>query len=387
VRYSLLFLSLAIANALPTPAQTAGKFYLEKQVFSRDEPVFLYFRIPNHSPFSIASVSNGNEQPMCSGVAIKVSSDPSAPTASCPFLPDSLCVMNGKPTNSHSGPQPQTKIIRFLLNYQHKIDQPGEYWADADKRERVGDALVSAHAKLRFRIDPEKPRSSSQKLGVWINRLKSPDIDTRLEAARVLASLAPPELENTLLQFAHDPEFARYAPLAFHRLHTHRSLIALANIVRNTPTGSTESLEAANYLAQDGGIYWFPVLQGPANEPARVGYLLYAAEAGGDSIIAELRTLVPGPDRHLEAVEALGWTASRQAIPILLDQLEHTDPLTSDRADESLRMLTHRISVTGSDNRDQHARYLQWSKWWQSEGRGATIFKPHDCGIERPLQP
>ena len=105
------------------------------------------------------------------------------------------------------------------------------------------------------------------------------------------------------------------------------------------------------------------------------------------NINAELQSLVPGPDRQLEAVEALGWTASRQAIPILLDQLEHTDPLTSDRADESLRMLTHRIPAADSDNRDQRARYLQWSKWWQREGKSATIFKPHDCGIERPLQP
>ena len=310
MRDFLLFLSLAIANPLATPAQTAGQFYLEKQVFSRGEPVFLYFRIPDHSPFSIASFSNGNEQPMCSGVAVKVSSDPSAPTASCPLLPDSLCVMNGKPADSLSGPQPQTKIVRFLLNYQHKIDQPGEYWVDADKRERVGEALVSAHAKLRFSIDPEKPRYSAEKLQVWIERLKSPDIDTHLEAARVLASVAPPEFQDTLLEFAHDPVLSRYAPLAFHRLHTQRSLIALANMVRNSPIGSTESLEAAHYLAEDGGKYWFPVLRGAASQRPDVGYLLYAAEAAGDGIIVELRSLASIPDHHLEATEALGWVVS-----------------------------------------------------------------------------
>lgn len=387
MRYTLVLMSLAMALPVHVHAQAAGQFYLEKHVFSPGEPVFLYFRIPNRSLFSIASFSNNNEQPMCSGVAIKVSTDPSVPTASCSILPDSLCVMNGQSTGTLSASEPQTGIIRFLLNYQHKIDQPGKYWVDANKSQRVGNGMITAHAKLSFLIDAEAHRYPVEKLQIWVNRLKAPDIDSRLEAARVLANLAPPELENRLLQFAHNPEFARYAPLAFHRLHTQRSLIALANIVRNTPIGSTEGLEAAQYLAQDGGIYWFPVLQGPASEPADVGYLSYAAEAAGDSIIPELRSLVPGPDRHLEAVEALGWTASRQAIPILLDQLEHTDPLTSDRADESLRMLTHRIPATDSDNRDQHARYLQWSKWWQGEGRSATIFKPHDCAIERPLQP
>lgn len=318
---------------------------------------------------------------MCSGVSIKVSSDPSIPTASCSILPDSLCVMNGQ----RNGAQPESRTVRFLLNYQHKIDQPGEYWVDADKRERVGDALVSAHNKLRFRIDAELHRYPAEKLQVWINLLKSPDIDKRLEAARVLASVAPPEFEHTLLQFAHDPDFSRYAPLAFHRLHTQRSLVALADMVRKSPIGSTESLEAAHYLAEDGGKYWFPVLRGAATQRPDVGYLLYAAETGGESIIAELRSLAPGPDHHLEAVEALGWTASRQAIPILLDQLEHTDSITSDRADESLRILTHRIPAADTGNHDQHERYLEWSNWWQREGRNAAMFKPDDCGIERPL--
>lgn len=381
MRYSVLFVALAFALTAPTSAQAAGQFYLEKQVFSRGEPVFLYFRISDHSPFSLALFSNNTEQPMCSGVSIKVSSDPSIPTASCSILPDSLCVMNGQRNSA----QPQSKTVRFFLNFQHKIDQPGEYWVDADKRERVGDTLVSAHNKLSFRIVDELHRYPAEKLQVWINLLKSPDIEKRLEAARVLASVAPPEFEDTLLQFAHDPDFSRYASLAFHRLHTQRGLVALANMVRNSPIGSTESLEAAHYLAEDGGRYWFPVLRGAANQRPGVGYLLYAAEAGGDIIVAELQSLAPGPDDHLEAVEALGWTASRQAIPILLDQLEHTDSITSDRADESLRMLTHRIPAADSGNHDQHERYLQWSNWWQREGRNAAIFKPDDCGIERPL--
>jgi hypothetical protein len=381
VRYSVLFVALAFALTAHISAQAAGQFYLEKQVFSRGEPVFLYFRIPDHSPFSLALFSKNTEQPMCSGVSIKVSSDPSIPTASCSILPDSLCVMNGQ----RNGALPQSKTVRFLLNYQHKIDQPGEYWVDADKRERVGDALVSAQNKLSFRIDPKLHPYPAEKLQVWINLLKSPDVDKRLEAARVLASVARPEFEDTLLQFPHDPDFSRYAPLAFHRLHTQRSLIALANMVRNSPIGSTESLEAAHYLAEDGGKYWFPVLRGAANQRPGVGYLLYAAESGGDIIIAELQSLAPGPDYHLEAVEALGWTSSRQAIPILLDQLEHTDSITSDRADGSLRMLTHRIPAADSGNHDQHARYLEWSNWWQREGKDAAIFKPDDCGIERPL--
>jgi hypothetical protein len=385
VRYSRLVVGLSALLSVPVAAQVAGQFYLEKTVFARGEPVFLYLRISNHSPFVVDSYSRSGEQPMCSSVSIKISSDPPAPTASCSILPDSVCVMNGQSVVSHPLDDGQSTIQRFLLNFQHKIDSPGRYWVDAEKTERADDSLVSIHAKLLFRIDANVPPYPTDKLQAWVNQLKSPDVESRLEGARVLASVAPLSLEATLFAFAHDRDFSRYAPLAFHRLHSERSLVALANMVRTSPAGSTESLQAAQYLAEDGGKDWFSALHEAENRYPTVGYLSYAAEAAGSSIIPELLSLIRDPDRHLEAVEALGWTASRRAIPVLLGQLENTDANTSDSAEQSLRMLTHRIRPAGPRNQDQHARYLLWSRWWQDEGAHAIIFKPNDCGNERPL--
>jgi hypothetical protein len=382
---------LRIAGALyallsiPVAAQVAGRFYLEKEVFAPGEPVFLYLKISSHSPFALDSDSQNGEEPMCSGVVIRVSTDPHAPTASCPILPDSLCVMNGQYVASHSFERGRSTVQRFLLNFRHKIDSPGHYWVQGDKTERTGNGLVSIHSRLFFRIDASLAPYSDDKLKEWVNQLKSPDVGRRLESARVLASLAPRSFETTLLTFAHDPDFSRYAPLAFHRLHTKTSITALANMLRVSPLGSTESLQAARYLAEDGEKVWFQAIYNAENRHPKVGYLSYAAEAAGGSSIPELLSLTRDPDRQLEAVEALGWTASRKAIPVLLGQLENTDANTSNLAEHSLRMLTHRIPSADPLNQNQHVRYQMWSTWWRYEGADAAIFTPNDCRSERPL--
>ena len=363
-------------------AQIVGSFYLEKQSFAPGEPVFLYFRIPATSPLASTLPAGYGDQPMCSGVEIHVSNDKPMSTASCSLSPESLCVMNGRAMDSSATPQGQTITKRFILNFQHKLDVPGSYWVYAERKERIGAALVTSHAKLYFRIDGNLPTYSAEKLQAWVKQLKSPDVETRLEAARVLASIAPVQMEPMFVEFTHSEEFAQYAPLAFARLHDQTSLIALANIIRNRPFGSFESLEAARYLAEEGGKYWSPVLLGVATQ--HYGYLAYAAEAGGDAVLPDLQSFVPNPSRHLEAIEALGWTGSRKAVPILLELLESTDRDTSSRAEWALRILTHRIS--SGDAADPHKRYVQWSEWWRSEGATTVIFKPGDCGRERPLK-
>lgn len=289
--------------------------------------------------------------------------------------------MNGQASDSRAIERKPTIVKRFLLNFHHKIDVPGSYWVGAERKERLGEALVLSHAKLYFRIDGKAPAYSASKLQTWVDRLKCPDAEDRLEAARVLASVATVSLEPLIIDFERSGEFAQYAPLAFHSLHFQRSLIELAIMVRNSPLGSFEGTEAARYLAEDGGKYGLTVLLGAAEQ--HFGYLPYAAEAGGDTVIPELRSFASGFDRHLESVQALGWTATRQAIPILLEQYE-CDTDTRGSADYALRMLTHRIPTAGAN--DLRGKYLQWSEWWRIEGANAAIFKPNDCGRERPLK-
>jgi len=371
------------AGDISAAAQATGHFYLEKQIFARGEPVFLYYKITNRSTKVIGVNRSDPEQPMCWGVDIKVSSDPPSTTAACSILPDSWCVMNGQFGDAVPLSPGESTVERFLLNLHHQIVAPGSYWVEASQSGRLGDAAISAHRRLSFRIDASAlfPRS---RLQPWVDQLGSSDDDQRLEAARVLASVASTSVEDVLLTFAHDPLLKRYAPLALYRLNTQLSRVALAEMVRNSASGSHESLDAARYLAEIGGSYWYPLLLETAQRQPSF-YLSFAAEAGGERIVPLLQSMAPGPDAHLEAIEALGWTASPKAIPILLDQLHNADQLTSNRAEEALQMLTHRVPRTESSNFHEAARYAQWSRWWQSEGAQRVIFKPTNCGAETPL--
>ena len=79
-----------------------------------------------------------------------------------------------------------------------------------------------------------------------VKQLHSKDIQQKMEAGRILASLAPVSLEDVLLGFADDRDLRPWAPLALSRLHTERGLAALAELVRTGQPGSYEHMQARN---------------------------------------------------------------------------------------------------------------------------------------------
>jgi len=118
--------SLCIFGPVAAPAQLTGQFYLEKETFARGEPVFVYFSLVNHGSDTAMIVAVDQEQPFCSDTSITVSSDP-APTSSCPFLGGQGCAVNGAPRRRQPLLPGGTYIERFLLNFGHEINAPGEY--------------------------------------------------------------------------------------------------------------------------------------------------------------------------------------------------------------------------------------------------------------------
>jgi hypothetical protein len=380
----MLVASLCIISSLFASAQLTGRFYLEKETFARGEPVFLYFSLENRGSETAMIFAVDQEQPFCSGASIAVSSDP-APTSSCPPFKGQSCIANGPLL----APQPlltgQTYIGRLLLNFDHEINAPGEYWVDAEYNSRLNHT-ENVHAKLRLRVDQKAVAPDT--FQPWVNQLTSTDREKHLEAARTLASVAPPSLEEILLGFADNPEFRRYAPLAFHRLNTQRSIEAMAHLMEGPVTN--EQIDAARYLAETNDQRWYPLLRDAAEKNARISsYPAYAAELGGEKMLPVLVALEKSPDTqftHLNAVMAMGSTGSRAAIPLLLEQLKSPDVNTSDRANYGLQLLTHRTVVQNPQARDREAEYIKWSRWWEREGTTAPIYKDTECGEMVPLR-
>jgi HEAT repeat protein len=96
-------------------------------------------------------------------------------------------------------------------------------------------------------------------------------------------------LEDTLLTFADNPEIREFAPLAFYRLNTPRSIAALAELLTKAKPGTFEHMKSADYLAEIGDQQWFPLLRDVAQQnPGISSYVDDAAELGGDKMLPTL---------------------------------------------------------------------------------------------------
>ena len=385
MKFQLLLGCLSLLWSVSAAGQLRGQFYLEKTSFAHWEPVFLYYRLTNSGLASVTVASAlDSEQPGCSGHSITVSSDP-VPTPSCPLMRTQLCIVDGPPSQPRLLRPGESYRERFLLNFDHEINTPGDYWVEARHSGMGNPTEGDAHARLNFRV--EEDAIAPSELQPWLDGLRSDDRAIRFDAARTLASIAPPSLEETLLGFIHNPEFRIYAALAFHRLNSPRSMDAMAELMQGPVTN--EQMEAAHYLALTDDQRWFPLLRDAAEKNVRISpYPAYAAELGGDKALPMLIALAKSPDREVtggNAIMAMGSTGSPNAIPVLLDYLLSPDVNISDRAAYALQLLTHRTAIGDELNRNRRTESAKWRRWWKREGENAPIYKDTECGETIPL--
>jgi HEAT repeat protein len=373
--------------------QISGQFYLEKSTFAPGEPIFLYFQVVNDG-LKAENLHSADPYSFCSGYEIAVSSDPSNTSSCAPLVFAGSCLSSS--TLLLPG---KKRVERLLLNFEHRIGAAGEYSVDAVRHLSHARADVDffsiattkdtldVRTTVYFRVD-ESASLDPKSFQSWVDQLRSTDPMQRIEAARTLASLAPQSLEDTLLGFADNPEFRRFAPLAFHRLNTPRSMKALADLLKKAEVGSYEHIKSADYLADSGDPQWFPLLQDVAQKHANISnYVDDAAELGGDKMLPTLIALTHSADREftrINSVTGMGYTGSRTAVPILIDLLRSPDADIGDRARFGLRLLTHR---TASDDQygTPQSQYSKWAQWWGREGATAPIYKPTECSDVSPL--
>jgi hypothetical protein len=373
--------------------QLSGQFYLEKTTFAPGEPIFLYFQIVNEGP-QPETILSAEPYTFCSGYHVTVSSDFTTAKScsgvgsggSC--LSSTAVVLQGK-----------KRIERLLLNYDHKVNMPGEYSVAASRnlpysrssvdyfRPEVPKNELEVQTTLYFRVDASAA-ADSQVILTLVHQLRSPDLFDRREAARTLASVAPPALEDVLLQFAGNSEFRQFAPLALYHLHTKQSMTALANLLVKSEIGSYENLESARYLSESGDLQWFPLLEDVARKHAQISnYVNYAADLGGEGMLPTLIMLTHSEDREftrINAVTGMEYTGSRKAVPILIEFLRDPDPDIRSRARGGLQSLTHRATKSNLLENPQ-SEYAKWAQWWERNSATAPVYKEGECGDSVPL--
>ena len=381
-------LVLAVLFCWPAIAagQVTGHFFLEKQTFAPGEPVFLYFETTNNGT-EAQNVAHADPYAFCSGYGIRVSNDSPSNLNCTPMVIAGSCL-----SSDYVLAPGKTRTDRLLLNYEHKINAAGDYEVEAVKHLAYAPGNLDPYSGasdslevrdlLRLRID-ENATLDGSTYQALVEQLKSTDPAARQEAAQALASLAPKSLEELLLSFAQNPEFREWAPLAFYRLNTPRSLEAMADLLRKTEAGTFVHTASGSFLAKTGDPQWYPLLLEVTQKHANIAdYVDDAAESGGGEMLPTLLAMMHSPDTEFvqaNAISALGYTGSRAAVPILLDLLHDPDPSTSLRALYGLRQLTHR-TIPGERWFDNpQSQYPKWAQWWNREGANAPIYKATEC--------
>jgi HEAT repeats/PBS lyase HEAT-like repeat len=388
-------------------AQVTGTFSLEKSTFAPGEPVFLSFTLHNEGK-EREEIVTADPYSFCSGYQLHITRE-GAPAQACLRLVGGGSCLSGaiplEPGASHTE--------RILLNYQDDsrsgsgahVSAPGDYMIDASRdiafappgpRSRLFTAADHSrtHQTLHVRVDDSLELSPTV-YAPYVQQLQSPDIQVHREAARVLATLAPPELESLLLTFptSKDDTLRQFAPLALANLSTKASLSSLAQMLLHTEPGTYEYMTAAQKLAKTHDPSWFPLLLEVTDQHGDM-YLPYAAESGGDAalptLLARLRTT--NPSNRNNVIRALGQTGSRAAVPILIQLLEsHGNPTEENgrnnaiTANVALQQLTHLYAEQGPDGSLIPTWHNRWQQWWLTSGSSATIYKPTDCVADTKL--
>lgn len=390
MRRWLCFVATLICPILGWP-QVDGRLYLEKTTFAVDEPVFLYLEITNNGTKPI-EIESADAYSFCSGYQIHVTGDPGRDW-SCAVGFVGSCLSGGRVIKPK-----ETFRQRRMLNEDHHLDKPGDYDLEAVRSVGYSDvgrgifpsaSTFEIRDQEHFTID-SNAKSDPALVNQLARQLSSKDPQQRIEAARILATIAPPSLEDTLLAFAGNSELRQFAPKALFRLNTAKSLAALGDLFVHSEPGIYESMESARYLAATGDPKWFPLLSSFAKEHTKIAnYVDDAAQSGGEQAIPLLLELSRSSDKQFTAIngmQALGSTGSRAAVPLLIEFLKSPDSDTAQRALQSLRQLTH-VSFSGEHWWEHpQSQYKQWRSWWNKNGGTAPIYKATECGEVTALE-
>ena len=393
-----IFVALVVPSACN--AQVTGTFSLDKSVFAPGEPVFLNLTLSNQGK-EPEEVITSDPYSFCSGYKIQISRQGS-PHVACSHGYGGSCMSGAialAPHGSHTE--------RILLNYPNNsrgdldppVSLPGEYTVDALRA--IGHAPLipnshlftspnhaEVHQVFDLHIDGTLEADPSV-YAPFVQQLTSRDDQVRREAARTLATLAPPALEALLLTFAtsNDSALKQFAPLALANLATKTSLSTLAEMLIRTDPGTYESMSAAEYLGRTHDPRWLPVLLAVADQHGAM-YLPYAAESGGEAaipaLVARLNTTTPGT--RSTAIFALGNTGSRRAIPLLISLLKTSvSPEGESSIDEAsganaaLQQLTHHFVQQGLPESWVEPARQRWQQWWLTSGQDAKAYRPGEC--------
>jgi hypothetical protein len=395
----LLPLLLTLLNAAPLPAQhVEARFTTNKANYLVGEPVLVALTVSNGGDKSIFIDLKSPDlaKLLCDDFAVEVPGAESAQEQwGCGFA--GSCgrgfreVLPGKSLS-----------LRRLLNSQFRL-QPGVYAIHAHTAivvhgQNLFDSTQIAQFDVVDTLMVKVERSNKNELKAafqpFVEELDSPDLMKRSEAAGAITTLAPPFLEDVLIELTKS-SFAYAAIGALRKADTAKTREALVQIATGTGD-SMLRIEAARNLGRTHDATYLPTLL-KLMETDDKGVQNTAAEAagnlGGPAAVPQLAALVSSSDVETRraGTNGLGDSHASQAVPILIGLLLDSDANVRQAAVSGLYLLTHRAAFENNQWADVTspqsavAVHQRWVSWWNSHGKNSKIHGSADCAPPESL--
>jgi HEAT repeats len=292
---------------------------------------------------------------------------------------------------------------RQLLNAEFSFNEDGLYTLHA--RTAIGvhnQNLFSSPEIDRLEVSDTLKvnlhRSSESQLKAafqpYVEDLDSPELGESSEAAAAITALAPPFLEDVLIELT-KTNYAYAAIEALRKANTLKTREALAQIARNG-SDSMLRIEAIRNLGRTNDVTYLPTLVQLMDSDSKE-IQNAAAEAagnlGGSSAVPQLASLISSPNvvTRLAGTNGLGNSHANEAVPLLIGMLVDSDPNIRQAAVSGLWLLTQRAAFDGDKWADvtsvQSAAAVRqrWVRWWSSHGNDSKARGIADCSTPQPL--
>ena len=397
----LILFSLWAAPAYAS-SPLVGHFHLAEGQYVVGGPAFVVFELANTGVQPLR-IQIANALSPCAGYLFQIDGEKRA-DGTCDGLPGHSCATG----TIELAPGAKT-TQRVLLNYYYELPHPGPYHIHAKRsvtwwpaaQDLFGEHREQEVFEDNVELDLQLANAAALRavFSPYLNALPSENTQTHEEAVQAIVYLAPPFMEDALLRMADSDDWGS-ALVGLRHLNTPRARAALAKIVEfgvaiapdaddlEKMQRSEEASAAMKYLGEMGDPAYFPLLlkatqRAPLESQARVYGPEAVAKLGGPDAVPFLASEIDASTegQRIQAALAMSLTASRDAVPILIDLLQSPDGQLRQVAENGLETLTHRTATTENVSTvDPAWLHKTWQSWWASNSAAAPIYAHHECG-------
>ena len=392
----VLLLMLGVSNL---PAQGIdAHFTVDKSIHFAGEPVFIALTVSNKGDKPVWVDFKSPDMPLfCHDFALEVpGAESAAKNWGCGFA--GSCGRGLREV-----PPGKSISLQQLLNGEFRLDRLGPYLIQAHTvievhDQNLFDSPEVKHLEVSDTLTVNLQSSSESQLIAafqpFVEELDSSDDVKRSEAANAITQLAPPFLEDVLIQLTKS-SYAYAAIVALRKANTLKTRIALAQLATSSGD-STLRVEAISNLGRTNDLSYVPALLGllkSDDKQIQNAAAEAAGNLGGPTAVTRLAALISSPDEQtrLAGVNGLGNSHARQAVPFLIRMLLDSDANIRQAAVSGLWLLTHRAAFEGNQWTDVASQqsaaavHQRWVLWWNSHGHDSKIHGMSDCDSPQSL--